>query len=258
MEIILLGMLAFGASVLTFYSGFGLGTILTPVFILFFPAEIAVTLTAIIHFINNIGKLSLTWKDIDRQIVVQFGIIAVLFAYVGAWCLNFLTHDHMLFSYHFGSKVMQVTSLNAMLGLLILVFTLIEWLPVSGKLQFSSKWLWLGGALSGFFGGFAGFQGALRSMFLIKLGLSKRTFIASGIAIACLIDVSRLSVYYGFFKAGLPDNSLPFLAVGSIAALAGAVIGNRLLAKMTLGRVQSIVSVSLIIFAICLLTGLIG
>jgi uncharacterized membrane protein YfcA len=258
MEMILLGMLAFGASVLTFYSGFGLGTILTPVFILFFPAEIAVALTAIIHFINNIGKLSLTWKDIDRQIVLRFGVIAVLFAYLGAWCLNFLTHDHLLFSYNLGSKVMLVTSLNALLGLLILIFTLMEWLPFSSKWHFSARWLWLGGALSGFFGGFAGFQGALRSMFLIKLGLPKRTFIASGIAIACLIDVSRLSIYYGFFKAGLPDNALPFLVVGSIAALAGAVLGNRLLEKMTLKRIQTIVSVSLIIFALCLLTGFIG
>jgi uncharacterized membrane protein YfcA len=258
MDVILLGMLAFGASVLTFYSGFGLGTILTPVFILFFPAEIAVALTAIIHFINNTAKLALTWKDMDRRIVLRFGIFAVLFAYLGAWCLNFLTHDHVLFSYNFDTKVIQVSSLNALLGLLILAFTLIEWLPASQKLQFSPNLLWLGGALSGFFGGFAGFQGALRSMFLIKLGLPKRTFIASGIAIACLIDVSRLSVYYNFFRTGLPENALPFLAVGSIAALAGAVLGNRLLEKMTLGGVQSIVSISLIIFALCLLTGLIG
>ncbi len=41
MAIFIISVVAALASLLTFFSGFGLGTILTPVLILFFPIEIA-------------------------------------------------------------------------------------------------------------------------------------------------------------------------------------------------------------------------
>ena len=57
MEIIIIGLVAFFAAILTFFSGFGLGTILTPVMMVFFPVDIAVAFTGIVHFSNNIFKL---------------------------------------------------------------------------------------------------------------------------------------------------------------------------------------------------------
>ena len=62
---------AFVASGLTLFSGFGLGTILMPVFAIFFPLESAITLTAIVHFLNNIFKLSLLGKYADKNIVLK-------------------------------------------------------------------------------------------------------------------------------------------------------------------------------------------
>ena len=44
------------ASLLTFISGFGLGTVLLPVFSLFFDIEVAIAATAIVHLFNNIFK----------------------------------------------------------------------------------------------------------------------------------------------------------------------------------------------------------
>ena len=57
MEILIISVVAFFAAILTFFSGFGLGTILTPVMMIFFPVEIAVAFTGIVHFSNNIFKL---------------------------------------------------------------------------------------------------------------------------------------------------------------------------------------------------------
>jgi uncharacterized membrane protein YfcA len=54
MEYVIICLTAFGASLLTFFSGFGLGTILTPVMIIFFPAQEAIALTGIVHLLNNI------------------------------------------------------------------------------------------------------------------------------------------------------------------------------------------------------------
>ncbi len=52
-------LVALLASGLTLFSGFGLGTLLLPAFALFFPVEIAVAATAIVHLINNLFKLLL-------------------------------------------------------------------------------------------------------------------------------------------------------------------------------------------------------
>ncbi len=44
---------------LTLFSGFGLGTILMPAFALFFPIEVAVAATAVVHLANNLFKVFL-------------------------------------------------------------------------------------------------------------------------------------------------------------------------------------------------------
>jgi uncharacterized membrane protein YfcA len=59
---------ALAASLLTLISGFGLGTLLLPVFALFFPLELAVGMTAVVHLLNNLFKFGLLWRAVDRQV----------------------------------------------------------------------------------------------------------------------------------------------------------------------------------------------
>lgn len=87
MEIIILSVAAFLIAILTFFSGFGLGTILTPLFMLFFPVDLAIALTGVVHFFNNIFKLILVGKKANKQVLVGFGIPAVIAAFGGAWLL---------------------------------------------------------------------------------------------------------------------------------------------------------------------------
>ena len=56
MDFLLIGLVAFLASGLTLYSGFGLGTVLLPAFALFFPVEVAVAATGTVHLLNNLFK----------------------------------------------------------------------------------------------------------------------------------------------------------------------------------------------------------
>ena len=85
---VLLALVCFGASILTFYSGFGLGTILLVVFALWFPIEQAIVMTAIVHFINNLFKLLLTHKNIDKKILLKFGLPSIIGALGGAFLLS--------------------------------------------------------------------------------------------------------------------------------------------------------------------------
>ena len=57
MEYLVIAVAALVVSMMTFFSGFGLGTLLLPVFALFFPVEIAVATTALVHLANNLFKL---------------------------------------------------------------------------------------------------------------------------------------------------------------------------------------------------------
>lgn len=79
---------AITASFLTFFSGFGLGTILMPVFALFFNLKTAIALTAIVHLLNNLFKLLLVYKSINYKLVFKFGLPALLASFVGAYLLN--------------------------------------------------------------------------------------------------------------------------------------------------------------------------
>ncbi|MDP2209216.1 MAG: sulfite exporter TauE/SafE family protein [Bacteroidota bacterium] len=257
MEYIIISVAAFLTSGLTLFSGFGLGTLLMPVFAIFFPIHIAVGMTALVHFANNIFKLALVGREADKLTVIRFGLPAILAAFVGAFLLQWLSDLQPLFSYSVFGNNLQIMPVKLIIAILMLIFALFELLPRFEKLSFPKKYLPIGGVLSGFFGGLSGHQGALRSAFLIKTGLSKESFIGTGVVIACLIDVTRLSVYSGHFAiTGIEDNFV-LLIIATLAAFLGAFIGNRLIKKITLSIVKIIVAIMLLLIAIGLGTGLI-
>jgi hypothetical protein len=126
-------------------------------------------------------------------------------------------------------------------------------------LAFAPRWLPVGGALSGFFGGLSGNQGALRSAFLLKAGLSKDAFVATGVVSAVIVDAVRLAVYgtamYASNLAQAQELALP-VTVGSICAFFGAFVGKRVLQKVTLRTVQLIVAIVMLAIGTGLVLGL--
>ncbi len=76
MEVLLIGLVAWPASGLTFFSGFGIGTILMPVFALCFPVPLAVAATAVVHVANNLFKFGMMAAHADWRVVARFGIPA--------------------------------------------------------------------------------------------------------------------------------------------------------------------------------------
>ena len=248
---------AFIASGLTFFSGFGLGTLLLPAFAVSFPAEHAVALTAVVHFLNGLFKLGLVAHHADLGIVVRFGAPAILASLVGAALLLWLSGIEPLVTYHVLGRVAHVTPVKLVVGGLLLIFGLGELLPRAQGLTFSPRYLPLGGALSGFFGGLSGMQGALRSAFLVRANLSKEAFIATGVVVAALIDVSRLGVYLRALAREHAHIDYLLLATAVLAAFAGAMLGNRWLRAMTMHGVRRIVAAMLLVVAVGLAVGLI-
>ena len=257
MEVVIISLAAFLIAILTFFSGFGLGTILTPIFMIFFPVDLAIALTGVVHFFNNLFKIILVGKNADKSILFRFGIPAVLAAFVGAWVLLRIPDAQPLFVYEMFSKTFEVYPVKLLIAILLIIFASMDLIPYFRNLQFERDKLSLGGALSGFFGGLSGNQGALRSAFLIKAGLTKEAFVGTAVVVSTFVDFTRLSVYATrFTKSGLIDN-LPLVISATASAIVGAYLGNKLLKKVTLKSLQILVAIMLILISIGLGMGLV-
>lgn len=261
MDLIIISVVALLASALTLYSGFGLGTVLLPAFALFFPVPTAVAATAIVHLLNNLFKGALLRGGADWRTVLRFGLPAVPGAVLGAWVLSLLGDTARLFEARFFGHVFGPTGAGLIIGLLMIVFATLELQPWFQKLRAPERAMPLGGILTGFFGGLTGQQGALRSMFLLKSGMAAQQFIATGVMIAILIDLSRISTY----AAALADADLNLLGregllmlVGTLAAFTGAYVATRHLQKATIGSVRIAVAALMFFIGAALMLGVIG
>ncbi len=257
MEYIIISIVALLASGLTLLSGFGLGSLLMPAFAIFFPAEIAVAMTAIVHLANNLFKFVLLGKYANKSVVLKFGIPAIFAAYLGANALLWLANMQPIYVYELFQQPFRVMPVNLAIGAMIIVFVIVEFIPGLKNFSISENDLPIGGVFSGFFGGLSGHQGSIRTIFLLRTGLSKEPFIATGVVIACLIDVSRLFVYRRRFTAAHFEGNWKLLATAILAAFIGAFIGRQLMKKVTMRGIQILISIMLLLLAIALCLGFI-
>ncbi len=256
MATVTIALVALAASALTFFSGFGLGTLLLPAFALFYPVELAVASTAVVHFLNGVFKLALVGRHADRGAVLRFGLPAIGAAVVGAWLLVQLANVRPLSTYVVLGMEAQLHPVKIAVGLVMLLAVAFELVPRLAEARVPSRYLPLGGLISGFLGGLSGMQGALRSAFLVRLGLTKEAFIGTGVVVAVLVDLSRLGVYSRGLYEQRAALDYATLGIAVLAAFAGAVFGNRFLKKLTMIAVQRIVGVALGILALALIMGL--
>lgn len=260
LSFVVVGAVAFAVSCLTLFSGFGLGTLLMPAFALFFPVEVAVGATAVVHVLNNLFKVALLRRHVARRVLLRFGLPAVAAAPLGAWLLAELAGLSPLLHWRIGPREAVVTPVALVMGALIFVFAAFELVPSLAFLRPAPRWLPLGGAVSGFFGGLSGHQGALRAAFLGSLALDPAAFAATQAVIACMVDASRLLVYGIAVLAGrmggLEAGGWSLVGVATVCAFAGAWLGARLLPRVTLGALRVLVGALLLVVGIGLAAGL--
>lgn len=256
MEYFLVCVASLLVSGLTLFSGFGLGTLLTPVMALFFPVEAAVAMTALVHFANNAFKLALYGRAANLRVLLRFGLPALLASLAGAWVLTQAAHAPALYAYEAFGRAFTVTPVKLLIGVLIAFFALLELWPKSASKPLPPAWLPLGGLLSGFFGGLSGHQGAFRSVFLLGSGLSKEAFIATGVVLACVVDVSRLSVYAGLVGGETLSGRLGLVGAAALCAFLGVFLGGRLLKKVSIQTLRRLVGALLLLLSTALCLGL--
>lgn len=261
MDIALIAIVAALASALTLYSGFGLGTILLPAFALFFPAPLAVAATGVVHLLNNLFKGTLLGKRADWVTVLKFGLPAIPAAIAGAWLLARLGDTSRLFEWTAIGQTFGPTGAGLTIGLLMILFAALELQKWFQALKAPPRLMPLGGLVTGFFGGLTGQQGAFRSIFLLRSGLPAESFIATGVMIAILVDLSRLAAYTASFSAAGLDSAGRYgllVLVGTLSAFAGAYVATRHLDKVTISIVRYSVATLMLVIGAALAVGLLG
>ncbi len=259
MKTLIICTTAFLASLSSLFSGFGLGTVLMPVFALFFPLPLAIGATAVIHLLSNYFKLFLVGKWANKTVILQFGIPAALASALGAYLLSLFSRTTPLFTYELFNHSFHITLLGIIVGPIVILSSLGEFFPF--KFSFSSGFMPLGGFLSGFFGGLSGNQGAFRSAFLIHAGLTKEQFIGTTVIVSILVDLTRLivygwAIYWQQLSTVLSKELQGILLAASLAAFAGAYLGAKWLPALTFKRLKILVAVMLLLLGSAITMGI--
>ncbi len=246
MDFLVIGFVAFTASLLTFFAGFGLGTLLLPAFALFFPTTVALLATGVVHLLNNIFKGTLVRKMVDWSTVYRFGVPAFFTAILGAYLLTYLD-----------GRIASIV-----IGFILIAFALLELQSWFQRLTFPKKYIPLGGLLTGFMGGISGQQGAIRSMFLLKSDFDAKQYIATGVLIAIMIDVARIPTYIIGLSIisieQIPSHDLSLIGFGTLCAFTGAWLGAKHMKKTSIVFVRYIVAGLMILIGSLLVFGVIG
>ena len=160
-------------------TGFGIGSLLTPVLALQVDTRLAVAAVSVPHVIGTAVRFWLLSGSVDRRVFWSFGLTSAAGGLIGAvlhtWASN--------------------RWLNALFGVLLLFAAFSELTGLARRLRFRGPVAWIAGALSGFLGGLVGNQGGLRSAALLGFDLSRQSFVATATAIGLVVDGARMPVY---------------------------------------------------------------
>ena len=217
-------------------SGFGIGSILTPVLSLWYDARLAVAAISIPHLIGTALRFWLLPGRVDARVMWSFGLASAAGGIAGA-LLN---------------TVFESPWLLALLGILLLFVAAGELIGFSRRMIFHGPAAWIAGAVSGLLGGLVGNQGGLRSAALLGFRLERDKFIATATAIGLFVDGARMPIYFSTHGTQLPAMQSA-IAIATAGVVAGTLLGGRVLRRIPEPAFRRLVAVLLAILGVALL-----
>lgn len=163
------------AAALAAVTGFGIGSLLTPLLALQVDTRLAVAAMSVPHVVGAALRLWLLSEDVDRRVFWSFGVTSAVGGLAGALLQGWASSRW----------------LTMLFGGLLLFAAVSELTGLAGRMRFQGRVAWLAGAVSGALGGLVGNQGGLRSAALLGFGLSKETFVATATAVGLVVDGAR-------------------------------------------------------------------
>ena len=216
-------------------SGFGIGSLLTPLLLLSMPADHAVAILAIPHAVATGIRWLRLRTAVHRPTFRQFGIASAIGGLIGAVLQSRL-----------GSPV-----LTAVLASLLIVAGTSEVLERRVPLPPTPGWRLLGGTASGFFGGLVGNQGGIRAAALLGFQLEPRQLVATATASALLVDAARIPIYL-LSEGGTIAATVPLWVAASVGATIGTLLGVPVLSRIPARTYHQFLGVLLVVLGFAL------
>jgi uncharacterized protein len=217
-------------------SGFGIGSLLTPLLMLSMPTAHAVAVLAIPHALAT----SIRWVRLRDAVhgptFRQFGIASAVGGLAGAALQSQLASP----------------LLTVVLAALLVLAGTTELLRRRVPLPQTGFWRLIGGILSGLFGGLVGNQGGIRAAALLGFQLPPRQLVATATASALLVDAARVPIY--FYSAGrVIVEAAPLWLVMCAGVTIGTFIGVPVLGRIPESTYRRLVGALLLALGIGLL-----
>jgi uncharacterized protein len=206
-------------------SGFGIGSLLTPLLAARLGTKVAVAAVAIPHVAGTALRLWTLRRHIDRRIALSFGVTSAAGGLVGA-----LAH-----------AVVPSKGLALVLGVLLLFAGVTGLTGVSERMRFGRRMAWVGGAVSGLLGGLVGNQGGIRSAAMLGFHVPRHAFIATATTIALAVDAVRMPVYLATQVREIAD-AWHLVVIATAAVMVGTVVGARILSRVDEATFRYVVS----------------
>jgi uncharacterized membrane protein YfcA len=217
-------------------SGFGIGSLLTPLIALQAGTKTAVAAVSLPHLIGTGLRFWRLRDSLDRRVFWRFGLTSAAGGLAGA-LLNARASSPAL-TIVFGS---------------LLVFAGAAQITGSAqRWRFHGSVAWIAGALSGFFGGLVGNQGGIRSAAMLGFDLPRERFVATATAIALIVDAARMPVYVAVERAQVAA-IWSLVAIASVGVVVGTLAGQRVLALVPEQRFKQIVGAIILLLGIAML-----
>ena len=216
--------------------GFGIGSLMTPLLLARFSAPVAIGLVAIPHLVATAVRFVRLRAAIDRRVLWRFGLPSAAGGVAGGLLNGVLRSDAL---------VSLLAILLILTGIANLTNGFGRWQPrpllASGV-----------GLLSGFFGGLVGNQGGLRAAGLSAFNLEPRAFLATGTAVALLIDIARTPFYLARAGDVLLELWIP-TGVATAGCLIGTVAGERFFLRLSRDQYRRVIGIAVLILGVWLL-----
>ena len=217
-------------------SGFGIGSILTPLLSAWIGTKLAVAIVSIPHFIGTALRFVVIRRHVDRHVLWSFGITSAAGGLVGA-----LLHIWL-----------RSAILGYVLGVLLVFAGITGITGLTTRMRFGRRAGWVAGAVSGMFGGLVGNQGGIRSAALQGFGLQRDSFVATATAIALLVDVFRMPVYAGLQYRQIVSQ-WPLAGTATIGVVVGTLSGKWMLQRIPQNVFRMIVATIILALGIWML-----
>jgi uncharacterized protein len=227
---LLLTVVALLAGGIAAVTGFGVGSLLTPVLALESGTRLAVAAIAIPHAVGTAQRFWMLRRHVDRRVLLSFGMASAFGGLLGALI---------------GARVSS-QALAIVFGVLLLLAGVSELTGWMQRVRWGRHAAWLAGALSGVLGGLVGNQGGIRSAALLGFDVPKESFVATATAIGLFVDAARLPVYLATQGSAIIA-IWPLVLLATIGVVIGTAVGTPLLRRLPQQVFRRILGVLLVL-----------